>query len=267
MKQPSSRKTPVRRTPVSRTTTRKTTRKSRAKKGHSRWSLWIHCGLIAVFFIILFSFFVGKKGHLGIDVSHHQGKINWEQVVKSGNVEFAYIKATEGSDYVDKLFKHNLKEARAQGIPVGPYHFFRADKSGKSQFEHFSKIIGNEFDLIPVLDLEEMGGKIKDKEAYRKEVQSFIDLFVSHYGYTPIVYGSHSFMKDYVHPVARNCDYWLAWYLPLSKAIRDKRRFINGVRPGLHPRIWQYSDKGNLPGITGDVDLDECWEIQDLLKK
>ena len=74
-------------------------------------------------------------------------------------------------------------------------------------------------------------------------------------------------MKDFVYPVAEDCEYWLAWYSPLAKAIKDKRRFLNKVRPGLHARIWQYSDKGKIKGITGNVDLDECWEIEDIKVK
>lgn len=222
--------------------------------------------MLAVFFILIVFLFVGKKGHKGIDISHHQGKIQWEHVA-SEQVEFVYIKATEGVNYVDKLYKHNLSEAKKQGILVGSYHFFRADKSGKEQFEHFKSIIGSDFDLIPVLDLEELGGKISDKAKYKNEVLAFVECFESFYGYKPYVYGSYSFMKDFVYPVAEECDYWLAWYSPLAKAIKDKRRFLNKVRPGLHARMWQYSDKGKIKGITGDVDLDECWEIEDIKVK
>ena len=240
-------------------------KKNRQKtKKHSKWVHWLYVVLVALFFILLAFILLGKKGHKGIDISHHQGKINWEQVVAEGKVEFAYIKATEGANYVDKLYKHNVSEARKHGVLVAPYHFFRADKPGKEQFDNFCNIIGNEFDLVPVLDLEELGGKIHDREAYRNEVKTFIELFVSHYGYKPFIYGSLSFIRDNVYPVGEDCDFWLAWYVPLSKVIRDKRRFINKMRPGLHPRVWQYTDKGKVPGIVGDVDLDECWELTDL---
>lgn len=248
---------------------RKTKPKSRKSSKSNRGSLgkWIAALCIVVFLALVFVIFFGKKGHLGIDVSHHQGKINWEQVVKNGEVEFAYIKATEGVNYVDKQYKTNKDGARAQGIPIGPYHFFRADKKGKDQFAHFKKTVGRDFDLIPVLDLEELGGKIDDKKAYQKEVDTFIELFSLNYGYKPIVYGSYSFMKDYVYPSTKDCDYWLAWYVDFAKSVRDKRRFVNSLRPFIHPRIWQYTDKGSLPGISKDVDLDVCWEIQDIKVK
>lgn len=226
----------------------------------------------AAFFCVIFLFLVlfvvfGKKGHKGIDVSHHQGKIDWPTVVNDGGVEFAYIKATEGVNHIDKNFKKNKQGARDAGIPVGFYHFFRADKPGEKQFKNFQENIGMDFDLIPVLDLEDMGGKIKDKKKYQAEVQAFIDSFFDFYGYYPIVYGSHPFMKDNVYPVAKECDYWLAWYLSLSKVIHDKRRFLNAARPRLHARMWQYSEKGKLPGIKEFVDLDECWELEDIKVK
>ncbi|MCF0179134.1 MAG: glycoside hydrolase family 25 protein [Bacteroidales bacterium] len=248
----------------------KTKSKSRANKSSckSNWrNKLIVTVLLTIFFLLIVFIFVGKKGHKGIDVSHHQGDINWASVVHEGEVEFAYIKATEGTDYKDKKYKRNRDEARAQGIPVGPYHFFRADKSGQQQFEFFSSVVDNDFDLIPVLDLEELGGKITDKDKYRNEVKVFIKLFTAHYGYKPFVYGSHSFLEDNVYPVAEDCDYWLAWYLPLANHIRDKRRFLNSLRPGLHARMWQYTDKGEIPGIVEKVDLDECWEIADIKVK
>lgn len=240
-------------------------KKSSAKSGLRAKHLSVI--FLVIFFLLVVFVFVGKKGHKGIDISHHQGDINWEQVVKEGEVEFAYIKATEGTDYRDKKYRTNRNDARKQGIPVGPYHFFRADKSGQLQFEFFSSVIGEDFDLIPVLDLEELGGKIKDKDKYRNEVKVFINLFKSHYGFTPLLYGSHSFMRDFVYPVGEDCDYWLAWYMPLADKIRDKRRFLNSVRPGLHARMWQYSEKGQIPGIKENVDLDECWELEDIRVK
>lgn len=249
---------------------KKSSPKGQKKKTGSKSNFWtksIITVLLAVFLLLVIFVFVGRKGHKGIDVSHHQGEINWTEVVKEGGVEFAYIKATDGVDYKDKQYIKNRNAARKAGIPVGPYHFFRAEKSGQQQFEFFRSVVGNDFELVPVLDLEELGGKITDRDKYRNEVKVFVRLFKAHYGYNPIVYGSHSFVKDYVYPVAQECDYWLAWYLPLVNTIRDKRRFLNSFRPGIHARMWQYSCKGNLPGIKGDVDLDECWEIEDLKVK
>ena len=59
----------------------------------------------------------------GIDVSNHQGQIDWPRVAKD-DVAFAIIKATEGGDFVDKSFARNIEAARAAGLTVGAYHFF-----------------------------------------------------------------------------------------------------------------------------------------------
>src|SRR5215831_10697695 len=64
-----------------------------------------------------------KYPYQGIDVSHHQGHIAWTKLPRQG-VDFAYIKATEGSDHVDKRFSINWRAAHAAGVRRGAYHFF-----------------------------------------------------------------------------------------------------------------------------------------------
>src|SRR5690349_25115520 len=66
----------------------------------------------------------------GIDVSHHQGHIKWAKLPSQG-VDFAYIKATEGSDHVDKRFLINWRAADRAGIDRGAYHFFGLCSSGQ----------------------------------------------------------------------------------------------------------------------------------------
>jgi GH25 family lysozyme M1 (1,4-beta-N-acetylmuramidase) len=68
----------------------------------------------------------------GIDVSHWDGKIDWAQV-KNAGVGFAYIKATEGTNFVDSQFAHNLAGAKDVGLPFGLYHFLRPDNNGAAQ--------------------------------------------------------------------------------------------------------------------------------------
>lgn len=80
----------------------------------------------------------------GIDVSNHQGKINWK-LVKDDRVDFAYIKATEGGDFVDNSFVFNWNEARKHNITIGAYHFFTLCKSGEEQAKNY-------IDIVPVTD-------------------------------------------------------------------------------------------------------------------
>ena len=84
----------------------------------------------------------------GIDVSHHNGKINWDQVP---DVDFVYIKATEGATYVDPVYQQNINGARARKFRVGAYHYFRTTSSVQKQFENYKKhVMKSDIDLIPI---------------------------------------------------------------------------------------------------------------------
>jgi lysozyme len=99
----------------------------------------------------------------GVDVSKHSGKINWLNL-KSANVAFAYVKATEGEDYIDPLYAQNYRGAKENGIIVGVYHFFRFAKDGRKQARHFLKNAKiKKGDLVPVVDIEEWGNTLSTK--------------------------------------------------------------------------------------------------------
>ena len=77
-----------------------------------------------------------KYPYQGIDISHHQGHIAWAKLPRQG-VDFAYIKATEGSDHVDRRFSRNWHASHRAGIHRGAYHFFRLCGSGRAQAANF----------------------------------------------------------------------------------------------------------------------------------
>lgn len=90
----------------------------------------------------------------GIDVSHHQGDINWNKVAKEP-IGFVYIKATEGETYVDSKFKKNIVGAKKVGLPVGVYHYFRMTSGAHKQFKNFYNTVKKyKIDLIPMVDVE-----------------------------------------------------------------------------------------------------------------
>ncbi len=74
----------------------------------------------------------------GIDLSHHQGRVDWNQI-ESQDIHFAFVKATEGGDHVDSLFAQNWSEMRRIGIKKGAYHFFRSNVGSEIQAENFSR--------------------------------------------------------------------------------------------------------------------------------
>ena len=135
----------------------------------------------------------GKYPVRGVDVSHYQGKIDWETLADQ-DIDFAFIKATEGSSYVDDTFEYNFKEARKTGIAVGAYHFFSFDSAAKTQAENFINTVEPfEGMLPPVIDFEFYGDKQKDppkKENVCELLDELIALIEEHYDMSPIIYAT-----------------------------------------------------------------------------
>jgi len=243
-------------------------KKQPKKKKKSRAILLWSSILIGLIALVTLGLVTGQKGSLGIDVSHHQGKIDWKAVALQGDIKYAFIKATEGKTVVDDKYRTNRDEARRQGIPVGAYHFFSTRSSGKEQFAHFQRIVGRDIDLKPVLDLEELGGKITDEAAYHREVTAWIDACHDYYGCYPIVYASPSFLKDHhLRKVIADCPYWIAWYARLPRFFTSHRRLLQTTHPNPPALLWQYTERGRHSGIKGYVDMNECWEVPSLKMK
>ena len=183
----------------------------------------------------------------GIDVSRHQGNINWKEVqqmsVKRVKIGFAFMKATEGLGRVDEQFKRNWFHAQETGMPRGAYHFFIASKSGKAQAVNFIETVKlSKGDLPPVLDVEQTNGaSIADLQ---QRVADWLQMVEKKYGVKPIIYTNADF---YTHFLAgRFDDYplWVAHYL-----VKDKPR----IQRKWH--FWQHSETGRVNGIEPYVDF------------
>ena len=185
-------------------------------------------------------------GVIGVDVSHHQGDIDWLKLAKT-DVRFAYLKATEGGDYVDPTFKDNWQAARKAGLAVGAYHFFTRCKTGAEQVKNFLAVLPRDQDgLPPVLDAEKMEpceGKAADLDP-RKEIQAFGEAVSAKLGCKPILYVSQDFEQAYLQNGLKDYRFWVRsiWAPPLP----THKGWI----------IWQYHDAGARAGIDGPVDLD-----------
>src|SRR5207302_8396959 len=93
----------------------------------------------------------------GVDVSHHQGFVGWFEA-SLHDVKFAYIKATEGTDYRDPQFLYNWSQCPYDGIARGAYHFFNFCAPGKAQARNFLQVVpADPKALPPALDLEFSG--------------------------------------------------------------------------------------------------------------
>ena len=91
----------------------------------------------------------------GIDVSHHQGNIDWPRVAASGQVDFAWLKATQGVSHTDRRFKENWDNARSASLKVGAYHYYSMCRGGAAQAAHFIETVPRvDGALPPAVDVE-----------------------------------------------------------------------------------------------------------------
>ena len=200
----------------------------------------------------------------GIDVSYYQGKIDWQKVkaMNDGGVQvnFAFIKATEGLLLVDRQFQRNWREAPKVGIPCGAYHFFRPRKSGRWQAKFFLQTVDVEKgDLPPVVDIEELNGVSPSK--MRVELKDYVNYIEKKTGVKPIIYTGLSFYQDYLEGYFDDYPLWIAHYYKAKLQISDKTKW----------HFWQHSDKAKVNGISYIVDFNvfngDNAEFQKLLIK
>lgn len=183
----------------------------------------------------------------GIDVSKHNGNINWERVSQDPNIKFVYIKATEGASRVDKNYKENLREARAAGLKVGSYHFFRGYRTAQEQFANFSKNVDkSQQDLVPMVDVEQTGNSQVAPALLRARLQEFMELVKEQYGKYPLLYSQHHFYNERLAPEFNKYFIFMARYSKKEPELKGGGKY----------NIWQHSEKGRIKGIHGDVDLD-----------
>ena len=185
----------------------------------------------------------------GIDISHHQGNINWSELREKGlinetPIRFIMIKATEGSTRVDENFKDNFYQAREYGFTRGAYHFYSVHSPAKRQAEFFIKNVKLENgDLPPVLDVEHKP-KNQTDDAFKASILEWLDIVEQHYGVKPIIYTYYKFKTQYLSdPVFDQYPYWIAHY------------YVDEVEYEGPWKFWQHTDVGRLPGIDGNVDF------------
>ncbi|MBK7383746.1 MAG: glycoside hydrolase family 25 protein [Flavobacteriales bacterium] len=182
----------------------------------------------------------------GIDVSHHQGTIDWETLA-SERFSFVFIKATEGVDYVDPEFIGNWAAAKQNGNVVGAYHFFLTCRPGLEQAEHFIRTAPLEApSLPPVIDLEYVGycDRTPKREEVIQEIQACVDRLNDHYGRAPILYVTQDFYSEYIINRFSECPLWI-------RDIVGKPQLPDGR----DWTFWQFANRGHAKGIDGFVDL------------
>lgn len=179
-----------------------------------------------------------------IDVSNHQGTIDWPAVNADG-IDAAMIKATEGDDYVDPLFEENWRNAEDAGVRRGAYHFFTLCSPGAEQAQNFLKSAPPDADaLAPAVDLELIGAcEARPPQAkVDAELENFRHIVESAWGQPLLVYARGSFISKYS-----------------IGALADRPRWVTNffLRPADDDwTMWQVHYFAKVDGIEGKVDLD-----------
>ncbi len=187
----------------------------------------------------------------GIDVARYQGNIDW-RAVKAAGTKFAFIKATEGGDFIDPMFTTNWAGAKAAGVPRGAYHFVYWCRPAHEQAQWFVQHIPQDRDALPpVLDLEwntssRTCPQKVDKATAIEKARLMLRELEQHTGKRPIIYTDITFHREVLagEPEFDRYPFWLR-----SVAAEPHERY--------HARrwmLWQFTATGRVPGIRGDVD-------------
>ena len=182
----------------------------------------------------------------GIDVSEWQGVIDWDKV-KAAGIQFAIIRTGWGKTGIDKQFKRNVSEARRVGIKVGLYHYSYATSVNAAQAEaaHVINLVKGmgKFDLPIYFDIEE-SNMFKNAVA----LTTAFNVVIEQAGYWAGVYASTYVWKVWLKSLSRFTK-WIAQWGANDGEVHEKPT-IEGC--DLH----QYTSKGHIPGINGEVDVD-----------
>ena len=180
----------------------------------------------------------------GVDVSSYQGTIDWPVLAESG-ISFAFIKATEGSSFIDQCFKYNYAEAQKTSLRIGAYHFFSFDSAGDTQAENFiSTVSGFSGMLPPVIDLEFYGEKQSNpppQAEVRHELDVMLQRLEANYGIKPVIYATEDSYEQYLAGGYEDYDIWIRDVIG-NPELSDGREWT----------FWQYTNRERLSGYKGE---------------
>lgn len=190
----------------------------------------------------------------GIDVSVWQGDIDWEKV--KPQIDFAVVRLGYGQNTLDKKAERNISELNRLGIPYGVYWFSyaytveKAKKEAQNAIKHLQKLNGN-LSYPFYFDWEydsrkhaEKNGVTVSNDLLRNMATTFCEE-IEKAGYYAGIYTNPNYIKShYGEEIFKRFDLWLAHYA--NKAYCDAN-------------VWQYTDKGKVTGISGNVDMNRCY--------
>ncbi|MGL6294258.1 GH25 family lysozyme [Eubacterium aggregans] len=201
--------------------------------------------LIIAFALWRTFYYDNKKIVLGVDVSAYQGEIDWEIISEQG-ISFAYIKATEGTDFIDKRFNENWTAARKTNLKVGAYFFVNFNKGGKDQAKYFIKNVPKESGSFPpVIDLELYGDYLDNppqKEKVNTMLKEMIETLKEKYGEIPIIYTNYNTYNQYLSNAFTEVPIWICDISSSNPELSGGHKWV----------FWQYSQRQILQGYDGE---------------
>ena len=185
----------------------------------------------------------------GVDVSEYQGEVDWDKI-KSQGIDFAFIKATEGSTSKDNCFDTNFSKLKQMNdILIGCYHFFSFETKGEEQAQNYINVVGNiekESNLfLPIIDIEYYSYYKKakpSKEWVLEELQNLLNKMEEEYRLKPIIYTTMEFYNDYIKGNFEEYDLWIRDIVFNPSLNLENRKW----------EFWQYTGKGRLDGYKGE---------------
>ena len=190
-----------------------------------------------------------------MDVSRWQGRINWDAVKASGLVSGVMLRALGNSakdkpskPYIDPTFERNYAECQRLGIPCGVYYYCKAVNTAEADAELalLRKVLTGKTLQLPVaVDIEDLSQTVIGKNKLT-DLAAYCLSTVESWGVYAMLYTGLYFGRTYLYMTGaalKPYDVWLAAY----RSVKPSTDFAFG--------LWQYTSKGKIPGVTGDVDL------------
>ncbi|EDZ40651.1 putative cell-wall lytic enzyme [Rhodobacteraceae bacterium HTCC2083] len=185
----------------------------------------------------------GNNHLTGIDLSHHNDIADWSEI-KSSELSFIILKATDGMDYLDPTFTDRYNTLAATGMIRGAYHFYETNDDPNVQADWFIKNVPlQEGDLPPIVDIERVKAPVSN--SLHRDFKTFLERLEDHYGFKPIIYTGTNFWDHVMKEHLPNYRLWIAQYGADSPTIPD----------GWHTwTIWQHTETQIVSGINGNTD-------------
>ena len=183
----------------------------------------------------------------GIDVSEYQSVINWKTIAQQKShykVSFTLIRSTAGKDHRDRYYTYNWIESKKNNLIRGAYHYYRPNENSTKQAQNFiANVKLQSGDLPPVLDVEQLS-KVQSMQSLKSGIKNWLNIVEKHYGIQPILYTGTHFYRDYLNDFTKY-PLWIANYNQIDNPLSEKEWMM-----------WQFSDHGQINGVSGPVDLD-----------